>query len=478
MKGIVMDKRKIIVFVLLILYLSCSTALAETTNLVTKSKNNEKIEEIFLEESSEKGFETLEFNKGNIDAQEQNIVPVLDLKGGIIKSEPEKQQTRFESWINGDYMTGDWGGLRTNLEEHGITVGSRYLAGPAKKFRGGGYANRPNPKAYGLYGLDVTMDTEKMGLWKGGTFYTLYQNKRGMGLTKDYMHDRQTMDGYDFRTMNQLSEYWYQQVWKDGKYRLKAGKQDANAEFCGLAHGFDFLNLSFSIMPTTGRFPTYPEPAMGITAAVSPTDWMTIKNGTFDGNGRGSTSGFDTMFDKKGGTYNISELEFRPVIKKLPGRYISGYWCHSANVQEYTTDLNPRTFGRNMGWYTAFEQMVYKENKNDEKDNQGLTIIGQGGWTPSDRNDVSSYYGAGLHYKGLIPKRDNDILGIGTAIAGFSDRLKAIDGRYGQETVIETFYRIKLTPWMYIQPDVQYIMNPGGMQKNSFAFALRTFIIL
>lgn len=473
-----MEKKICLISALILMFLSCSIVYAKDEKLTEKQLNNEKKEEIFLEESSEKGFETLEFDKGNVDEHEKHLVPVLDLKGGVTKGEiQEEPKTRFESWISGDYMTGDWGGLRSNLEEHGITFGSRYLAGPAKKYRGGGYENRRDLKGYGLYNLDLTLDTEKMGLWKGGTFYTLYQNKRGMGLTRDYIGDRQSTDSYDFRTMNQLSEYWYQQVWKDGKYRVKAGKQDANAEFCGIAHGFDFLNTSFSIMPTMGRFPTYPEPAMGITAAISPTDWVTLKNGSFDGNGRGSTSGFDTVFDKKGGVYNISELELRPTIKGLPGRYIGGYWCHNNNIQELTTDSNPRTFGRNMGWYSAMEQLVYKENKKDEKDMQGLTVIGQFGWTPEDRNDVTKYFGVGLHYKGLIPKRDNDILGFGTAIAGFSNRLKPIDGRSGQESVLECFYRIKITPWMYIQPDLQYIMNPNGSLQNSFAFAMRTFVI-
>lgn len=473
-----MEKKICLISALILMFLSCSIGYAKDDKLTEKQLNNEKKEEIFLEESSEKGIETLEFNKSNVDTQEKNIVPVLDLKGGVTKGEvKEEPKTRFESWISGDYMTGDWGGLRSNLEEHGITFGSRYLTGPTKKYRGGGYQNRRDLKGYGLYNLDLTLDTEKMGLWKGGTFYTLYQNKRGMGLTRDYMGDRQTLDSYDFRTMNQLSEYWYQQVWKDGTYRLKAGKQDANAEFCGLAHGFDFLNTSFSIMPTMGRFPTYPEPAMGITAAISPTDWMTVKNGTFDGSGKGSTSGFDTAFNKRSGVYNISELEFKPTIKDLPGRYIGGYWFHTNDIQELTASANAKTFDKNIGCYTAFEQMVYKENKENEKDMQGLTVIGQCGWAPEDRNDVSKYFGGGLHYKGLIPKRDADILGLGTAIAGFSNRLKSIDGRSGQESVIECFYRIKITPWMYIQPDLQYIMNPNGSLQNSFAFTMRTFVI-
>lgn len=430
---------------------------------------------------SDQDSQTIGYNDSK--PQEDNIIAVSN-DGFIMKGEPEKKKTRLEGWVTGDYLTGDWRGFRTQLEEKGIKFGSSYLGGPAKKFRGGGIGNRKELKGYGLYNLELTLDTEKMGLWKGGTFYTLYQNKRGMGLTRDYMGDRQTLDSYDFRTMNQLSAYWYQHVWKDGKYRIKAGKQDANSEFCGLYHGFDFLNTSFSIMPSMGAFPTYPEPAMGITAAVSPNDKFTIKNGTFDARGRGSISGFNTAFGSKATTYNITELEFKPTIKKLPGRYISGYWISSKNVQDYTTNVDSsgdfitKTYPTNMGVYTAFEQMVFKEKKNNPDDIQGLTLIGQAGFSPQDRNDISRYFGTAVHYVGPIPKRDNDVLGLGAAMAGFSNRLKTIDGRSGQEASLELFYKIQLTPWLYIQPDVQYIMNPNGMNKNSFAFAMRTFFLL
>lgn len=474
--------KKNLAYILFLLCVGCSTVYAGTE--ITPNTNVIVLEEASSELVSGKDLKTLEYDKNDSQSPDQNIVPVLDLKGGVIKGEPEKPKTRLEAWLTGDYMTGDWRGFRAQLEEKGIKVGSTYMGGPAKKFRGGGMENRRELKGYGLYNLNLTLDTEKMGLWKGGTFYTLYQNKRGMGLTREYMGDRQTMDGYDFRTMNQLSEYWYQHVWKDGKYRLKAGKQDANAEFCGLYHGFDFLNLSFSVMPTTGLFPTYPEPAMGVTAAVSPTDKLTLKNGTFDTKGRGSTSGFNTAFNRRSTTYNITEAEFKTTIKKLPGRYISGYWITSKNVEDYTTNVDSsgdfvsKTYGTNMGLYSAFEQMVYKEKKDDQEDTQGLTLIGQLGFSPQDRNDVSRYFGSALHYKGLIPKRDNDVLGLGTAIAGFSNRLQTIDGRSGEEAAIECFYKIQLTPWLYIQPDIQYIINPNGMYKSSFAFALRTFFTL
>jgi len=85
-----MSKRKFLITALCLMFLTCSAVYAQNDKLSEKQKNNEQKEEIFLEESSEKGIETLEFNKGNLDAHDKNIVPVLDLKGGVIKGEPEK----------------------------------------------------------------------------------------------------------------------------------------------------------------------------------------------------------------------------------------------------------------------------------------------------------------------------------------------------------------------------------------------------
>lgn len=109
-----MGNKKFLISALFLICLNCSVVLADNNQLNEKPLTNVKKEEIFLEESSEKGLETLEFNRENVESRERNIVPILDLKGGVIKDEPEKQQTRFESWITGDYMTGDWGGLRSN----------------------------------------------------------------------------------------------------------------------------------------------------------------------------------------------------------------------------------------------------------------------------------------------------------------------------------------------------------------------------
>jgi porin len=37
---------------------------------------------------------------------------------------------------------------------------------------------------------------------------------------------------------------------------------------------------------------------------------------------------------------------------------------------------------------------------------------------------------------------------------------------HDQETVLELNYLAQVTPWLTVQPDIQYIVNPGGLVPN------------
>ncbi len=52
----------------------------------------------------------------------------------------------------------------------------------------------------------------------------------------------------------------------------------------------------------------------------------------------------------------------------------------------------------------------------------------------------------------------DDITGIGVAHIIFSDMLPG----FTKETDLELFYKIQLTPYVVLQPDVHFISNPGG----------------
>ena len=84
----------------------------------------------------------------------------------------------------------------------------------------------------------------------------------------------------------------------------------------------------------------------------------------------------------------------------------------------------------------------------------------------------SAYADAGVTYKGLLPGRVNDTLGLGVAFARFSDQVSKADSdavlagsprpiRRG-ETVVELTYQAEIAPWWQVQPVAQYIIRPSG----------------
>ena len=101
-----------------------------------------------------------------------------------------------------------------------------------------------------------------------------------------------------------------------------------------------------------------------------------------------------------------------------------------------------------------------------------MAAFGQLSWAPGDRNEFERYFGAGLVYNGAIRGRDLDLLGLGVAHAVFSDRARDLDD-VTHETVVELFYRVQLTPWLALEPDVQFIVNPGGQGDDSLVLGLR-----
>ena len=80
-------------------------------------------------------------------------------------------------------------------------------------------------------------------------------------------------------------------------------------------------------------------------------------------------------------------------------------------------------------------------------------------------NRFSQYYGGGLVYTGLFPGRDSDALGFGVVSTVHGDNFVQGQERAGQnidaaEVALEATYAFNVSPYMVIQPDLQYIINP------------------
>lgn len=359
--------------------------------------------------------------------------------------------------------------FQTGLSEKGYSFELGHTNDTGMNF-GGLRRSRTAVKSMSVLDVSLTVDTEKAGLWKGGTAFILGQTIYGKGLTDSRLNDIQTISSIEAPARTQLSEYWYEQKLFEEKFRVAAGKTDANGEFGILPMAEDYLGSSFTLMPNI-PMPSYPDQAVGTWGEITPVSWLGLKAGIFDGGGRGDDLGLKTAFEGRKGYITLLQTELKPSINNHQGSYIFGYWTHTGDLETIGTD-DVQFKNNNYGLYTEFQQMVYREN---DEDDQGLSLLGQFSWAPSNRNEIERYYGAGATYKGVLPKRNEDVLGVGLALADLSKRYKVSDGLQN-EAAIELFYKIVFNEVFTLQPDFQIIVNNGGSRETSFAVGLRTII--
>ena len=180
--------------------------------------------------------------------------------------------------------------------------------------------------------------------------------------------------------------------------------------------------------------------------------------------------------NKDDGILSIAEFYYS---KDNPGsefyKYSLGGWFYSSEFEEIK---NPLESGReNSGFYAFAERQLYFENT---VDSQGLAAFTRLGFANSSYNQLESYFGIGTVYTGLIPGRDEDLIGLALAKANngqdYIDSIKNSGGEVDNSEInLELVYDTGILPWLRLQFDMQYVINPGTNPdlKNALALGMR-----
>lgn len=353
-------------------------------------------------------------------------------------------------------------GDRLRPEGAGIAAEPSYIGEVFSNTRGG-ISTTDATRYQALFDLPVTFDFRQMLLPLPGRFFLLAQNTHGRGLTEDFVGDTQVLSNIDsFKNFTRVSEYWWEVDLWDDRVSLRLGKQDVNTEFLFIDLADDFIQSTFGLSPSTA-FPTYPDPSMGAVLLLQPNQTWRLKIGVWDAFSSGGNWGFSGN-----DTYLlISELEYKYALAggRLPGLLIVGA------VYESAGDLEGERFSPVHEYIVQLEQWVYLESTLEEDNPQGLAVFA--GYYPRFPGDVvpeksvGDSYVAGLTYRGLFPLRDHDELGVGIAWT------ELFQGGTNQETAVELYYEVQLTPRLSLQPDLQYIATPSGIERDALVFGVR-----
>ncbi|MDQ6971415.1 MAG: carbohydrate porin [Mariprofundaceae bacterium] len=346
-------------------------------------------------------------------------------------------------------LGGDWGGARGQLESSGLSLEAVYSGEFVRNLDPGLVQPRKDTIYHDNLDLTATLDTEAAGWWTGGTFFLYGLYNHGGFPSASVIGDLQTASNIE-ASRNQfiVHEAWYEHR-LGGGVSLLAGLHDLNSEFNASEYGSLFINSSSGIDPSiSANVPTslFPKAGLGLRMKFAPGDAWYVQAAVYDGDPA------TRSISKTEGGMSIVEAGTH-----LPGdgSYKLGAWLHSADKifagQRYNNDY---------GIYALADQPLYSFSAGTE-----VSAFMQFGWVPRKRNEITRYYGAGLHLAGLIPRRPDDEAGVAVSNAYT---------RSGTEHAVELTWRLALTDGLSVQPDMQWIFNSGG---NAAASSIRVAML-
>src|SRR5215210_4920511 len=416
---------------------------------------------------------------------------------------PETERSMFQAreeaavlpggFNKADHMTGDWGGARDRLYQSGGDVFGFYNTIISGNVAGG--VDPGNATYVHDIWVGLKFDLEKLAGWKGGQFVISGINRFGEDLTMKYIgsiYSTQQMVGGQRTFLYQV--YLQQKLFTD-QLTAKLGRFGASDDFnTSPLYGYSLnngINGNIRNVLFNTRFSAYPFATWAGALFYDLTPKLHVKVGVFqtsEGMFENDDNGLNFGIGDRDGYTAIAQIGWTPEFFKRPipasqgdGKSIRdsknmapsqmkgmpGHYWIGATYSEW--DLYQRFGGgfedHSYGFYAHADQMVTQETLGSD---EGLTAFVAAGYYPQTEISIVPFqFNAGLNYKGLPPGRKDDRTMIhfiyGKLSDDYSRSVRVLGGEDAEsEKVVEFAHRFQITPWSYIQPDVQWVINPGG----------------
>ena len=318
--------------------------------------------------------------------------------------------------------------------------------------------------------LELELDAEAAGLWRGGRVVLVGEALfwRPDLLDRDVSGDPveealNPVSDLDAPSSVQLGQAYYEHRFLDDRLVVRLGRQYAEEDFVTPENATWFLNGGVA-PPDNVPLPSYPESSLGLTLRADVTAQLTLRGGVYGANPELRDYGDGGLFS--GELLALGEAEWRGAIAGQPGSTrlgLSGVFDEVAAL-----DASRRDFDRNYGiWFSHGQQLLGPVPGGAAGRRLDAHLIAS--WAPGNRNEIEGWYGVGLVATGLLPGRPRDRLGVGAYYADLSSRAE----RGPREVGFELFYRLPLGLGLALQPDLQWILRPGGEQRNAIVLGLR-----
>jgi porin len=352
----------------------------------------------------------------------------------------------------------------------------------------------------------VDADLEKLAGWTGAAFHASIHEIHGDEFSASHLDNLMLMSGIEAPPSIRLFNLWIEQKLGPG-VSLRAGQFTAAQEFETSQNANLFVNSTFgwpvmsaANLPSGG--PAYPEATPGLRVQYKPNDQLAIRAAVFNGDPAGPGTGSPVERDPNGLAFRMNDPPFfiaeiaysygqaggnrgnphqegtssgersRILEGSLPGTVVFGGWYHSGTFSDVGS--SPIQHQGDYAIYAILDQMLWRVSGGGDR---GLSLFFRGSLAPTDRNIVNAYVDGGLTFKGPAATRPDDTLGLAAAFGHISDRGSNADRQAISltgipmpvrdfEAAVELTYQWKMAENWFVQPNLQYIIHPGGNIAN------------
>ncbi|CAA6679880.1 MULTISPECIES: carbohydrate porin [unclassified Lentimonas] len=366
-------------------------------------------------------------------------------------------------------LTGDWGGVRQDLEESGITPFLYYDAIVGANVSGG---IRNDEEFTGQVYAGLDLDFEKLFGWEATTMKLSVVDRHGDSVSDDVggIYDPMTIYGGPDGQKTILYQIAIDTYLND-RLSFKFGRDSQDSDFAN--DDLYRYSLSTSIngpiramMLNQPQIVSFPLAVWHARVKYEQSEEHTFKFGAYQNREDiwDNIPGTDFGWDSDDGVTFMAQYDWTPTIYDRPAQLYVGV-VH-AEVDYTKFDGGDANNSHRIYGHFDFQPM------------ENLTLFAFGAYT--DQDDLAMtplQVSAGANYKGLIPGREDDRTMAFVTYGELSDDYgDSIGEDLDYEMVYELGHRIQLAPAFYIQPAVQYIQNPGGTGDIDDAVVLGAWI--
>jgi porin len=412
----------------------------------------------------------------------------------LVQSESEvtSAEPLAERLLDRRYMLGDWGGHRTELEEHGIVFDFFYQADLLASLNGG---YQPANGGFERVRGTVDIDFQKLHVARGLTFHATGVWQAGVNLGSQYIGSVSNPTSLPSTATTRLDQFWLQQSLFSDRVVIKAGQLAGFDLFDLQEYGNSFMNETMGYSPATNyqNYLSYnPGGTPGTEIRVVPVKNTYIKAYAGCGNrsiyhqdptGMHLTCKDSPVFALEAAIYvhpqDGSSARGELGRQMAPSGYLPGIYKAGATYNPGRF-INPSNNVSSLGNYFVYfqaNQAIYRQGRVGRDSKRGLDLTFQIGGAPADVNRVNYQFDTGIRYVGPFANRPADSIAVSLVhshVSSLFDTVSPTTGlplRLGTENLVEFNYLCQFARWGYFQPVYTYIDNPRGSSTEKLGNA-------